>query len=84
MTEDEAKTKWCPMVRQGYNDKIGEMNNQWAFDKLFSGKCIASGCMMWRWKIISLELAMRNADKQIPAEGYCGLAGKVLAHTVPG
>lgn len=34
MTEDEAKTKWCPFVRTG----------------LTAGRyCIVSGCMMWRW-----------------------------------
>lgn len=31
MTEEEAKTKLCPMVR-------------------FDDCCIASCCMMWRWK----------------------------------
>ena len=66
MTEEEAKTKWCPMVRAG--NEAG-CNRQDASDK-----CIASGCMMWR------DYADRIRNPIIPDEmkghGYCGLAGK--------
>lgn len=44
MTEAEARTKWCPMVRgeRGYNRvKFGEPD-PWGF-------CVGSRCMMWRW-----------------------------------
>ena len=40
MTEQEAKTKWCPMV------KIIKVE---AIDSRRLPYCIASGCMMWLW-----------------------------------
>lgn len=44
MTEDEAKTKWCPQTRLG--DK-GNRSNSFGVDYTF-GRCIASECMAWR------------------------------------
>ena len=55
MTEEEAKTKWCPFVRlmgpviagatattnRPYSTKNGIGGNS---------SCIASGCMMWEWE----------------------------------
>jgi hypothetical protein len=73
MTEDEAKTKWCPMVRngvnrnyprQGYQGEIGDNNPPYS-------KCIASDCMMWR--------VTRNHNSETGESfvtGYCGLGGK--------
>lgn len=43
LTEEDAKTKWCPMVRAPYGG-YGSVNT---YDKHF--KCIASDCAMWRW-----------------------------------
>lgn len=67
MTEDEARKKWCPMVRTGLvhgmavNHHIDmEPKGQGVHDET---RCIASECMMWRWI---------TGDK---IEGYCGLAG---------
>lgn len=61
LTEAEAKTKWCPMVRLGYS----EFSN---WNRIYQGKkiessttCIASECMMWR---------LLDNHK-----GFCGLAG---------
>lgn len=76
MTEDEAKTKWCPMVRHPiFPQEAGGGN--------LGGKCISSACMMWRW---IEDLSWRNrADDEFRRsgrriqheEGYCGLAGKL-------
>lgn len=85
MTEDEAKTKWCPFVRAVtgaiYDD--GRSNHatcqpainrivddtKWAFPKGVA--CIGSACMAWRWK-------GKAAFEGQPIERYgrCGLAGE--------
>jgi hypothetical protein len=63
MTEQEAKTKWCPMANiavvgsHGYNrDTLGDPANV--------SYCIASDCMMWR------------KDPKYGDSYYCGLGGK--------
>ena len=55
MTEDEAKTKWCPFARVGYAN--GDISSATP-NRLTEGSttdclnganlCIASGCMAWR------------------------------------
>ena len=62
MTENEAKTKWCPMV-----NRAGDRGNRTA-DGVTMGRCVASGCMMWRTTLHGTEGKVY--------EGYCGLAGK--------
>jgi len=81
MTEQEAKTKWCPMVRF----QIGPDNPSWQnvaysnrgdyFDNTCTG-CIASACMMWRYKTNGQMGYDRNPDDICLASGYCGLGGK--------
>ncbi len=67
MTEDEAREKWCPMVRatdiytsKRYEHGCNRVPGNGFHDPF---KCIASDCMMWRCPL-SDETA-----------GYCGLAG---------
>ena len=64
MTEEEAKTKWCPFAM--FADAAwGPHNRATKHDKAVTDGvlCIGSGCMAWRW-----------GDSDIGA--YCGLAGK--------
>ena len=83
-TEEEAKTKWCPMVRfhNGYGGGIWDNkpgSREQATDT--STNCIASDCMMWRTykdKVIETD-SHGNAITIVSKEeegGYCGLAGK--------
>lgn len=74
MTEDEAKTKWCPMVRVASGPyvpgtySVGMLDNQEA-------KCIGSACMMWRYLNPDVGVT-KQTDGTGNAHGYCGLAGK--------
>ena len=70
MTEEEAKTKWCPMVHFRYLGSIMEHNKGTAYEERVMeldekkdrlSRCIASGCMMWR-----------IAYKQEKREGHSG------------
>lgn len=68
MTEDEARKKWCPMVRTGLtagmavNHHVGSSHDSpQAGDVHDETRCIASDCMMWRV----------NGR----GNGRCGLAG---------
>ena len=55
MTEDEAKTKWCPFSRQAApcdSQAAGTNGNRWGADDPTSAagyRCIGSACMAWRW-----------------------------------
>ena len=89
MTEEEAKTKWCPFARcLGYADDAEGDESACSFNREYEGKgapgafCIASQCMAWRWQDGSHFDPTRNAwvvdygqhGKGL-ARGYCGLAG---------
>ncbi len=67
MTEDDAKTKWCPMVRQSFDGVAINVT-----DSEFP-PCIGSACMMWREKSVWVEDHLGNFGEQ--SGGYCGLAG---------
>jgi len=78
VTEQEAKTKWCPFANSHY---IG--GNRGASDKQNPSqcRCIGSACMAWRtyppeeWGKNEPPYHPSNVGIQ-PDDGFCGLAGK--------
>jgi len=55
MTEDEAKTRWCPFTRVAQEGRaVGHYNRILRRDGEsqipYSTRCIASTCMAWRWQ----------------------------------
>ena len=60
MTEEEAKAKWCPMVRHGGDNSTfnrGGLNvlNDHKHNQGMLCNCIASGCMWWGWEHCETE-----------------------------
>ena len=71
MTEEESRTKWCPMIRQipDTMDGGGFMNNRGEHPHLIY--CIASDCMWWVWdKFDTYE--ENGVRKSEPVAGHCG------------
>ena len=64
MTEQEAKTKWCPHMTYCANPAQLYESNFAVYD---NSMCCASECMAWRW-----DGVIDGEDRS----GYCGLAGK--------
>lgn len=63
LTEDEAKTKVCPILKPepaGLHSGVG--GNGFAFRP----RCLGSDCMAWRWQ---------HSDPNLP-KGFCGLASE--------
>lgn len=90
MTEEEAKTKWCPYTTLGDTTE----------------SCVGSGCMAWRWQPLMADEKFKTAIIKaavdindttegktkatkhvmanradyglptVPFDGFCGLAGK--------
>jgi len=74
MTEDEAKTKWCPHVRSydGNIDQPVTMNRDYDGEIFPQNNCIASDCAMW-----VLETKIKDVpDKDWYGHGHCGLINK--------
>ncbi len=62
LMEDEARSKWCPMVRATVEDIESNRSLSFADASRTRTCCIASQCMAWR--------------SPNGVTGYCGLAGK--------
>lgn len=90
MTEEEAKTKWCPMKKfvplspgqetyttssPNWKEESEKYFNTLYESRASGANCIGSACMMWR--ISPQEFTEKIADAKILADGYCGLAGKL-------
>lgn len=79
MTEDEAKTKWCPMTRHGYGSEGVGINRMHNNKQPETARCIGSDCMMWRKGGISYAADREYSEQELEviySHGYCGLAGK--------
>lgn len=79
MTEDEAKTKWCPFARVGsFATGLGSINRGAHADGIVrrstlpdEAMCIGSACMAWRW--LSEQPIRRGVVAR--TDGFCGPAG---------
>lgn len=74
MTEEEAKTKWCPFGRilagtDGTPPLAASYNRSSELDE---PRCIASACMAWRWA----DPTTPHMDDRAELGGFCGLAGQ--------
>ena len=72
MTEEEAKTKWCPHIRDTAIQEKGVVAQITPSINSHNGSrdgynCITSDCMMWQWDEEGIY-----KDGQ-PTEGHCGL-----------
>ena len=65
MTEDEAKTKWCPFVRLKFaaTSDAPSCNRDEGQTASFKRQtmCIGSACMAWRWLPLLADEAFKNA-----------------------
>ena len=60
LTEEEAKTKWCPFVRDELPPGPPFMGQP---------KCIASGCMAWR-AVMQWEYRVGERDQKPEGDGW--------------
>lgn len=78
MTEEEAKTKWCPMLQvsaaAGVLGTVSNRSNAFDDNSDRHGRCIGSQCMAWRW---DGGFPLPNDPPAIREHyrGHCGLAG---------
>jgi hypothetical protein len=85
MTEDEAKTKWCPMSRSLFPDHNTCGNRNYDGSLTRTDNCVGSACMMWRWLMVpNPEWAIFDHDLapegsappawlESKTDGLCGL-----------
>ena len=88
ITEEEAKTKWCPLARIAAIGSAGSVSA----NRVSDGKnidtsrslCIASECMAWCWdnrkvghdpEYAGIAAAIKFT-KDNPLRGHCGAFGK--------
>ncbi|WP_075217178.1 hypothetical protein [Mongoliimonas terrestris] len=72
VTEEQAKTKWCPFVRiEGSNRLHNTMTDGFDAEHRFQ-HCLGSTCMAWRGFTVSHARGYGGVEHH----GYCGLAGR--------
>ena len=82
MTEDKAKTKWCPMARVGLVDgmSVNRHPAEWQHKTIVydDTRCLGSGVMMWRCEQTSKSDGKGGyLAESMPANewtGYCSLS----------
>jgi len=87
VTEDQAKTKWCPksMMVLVTNDENRHVISATSFNRMAKEggiesyypkgtNCITSDCMWWLWDTAPSNAATENAyaDVGAVASGHCG------------
>ena len=79
MTEDEAKTKMCPLLRSPAVAVAIDMVDASVDEKAQAIKaiscCKGSECMMWVWLLTPNQAAQMNlqSNAKAKASGHCGL-----------
>lgn len=92
ITEEEAKTKWCPFARDSMLEECTMGVTTYNFNRGFADAgeivpksclCIASECMAWRKTgAVGTNARGERVDRDLDGRttwmdtGYCGLAGK--------
>lgn len=85
LTEEAAREKWCPFARvyAVVDGDVVTVNRETLSQPAKWCRCIASGCMMWRWEAGARLDAKRDFVVQGMGEhgvgharGFCGRAGK--------
>lgn len=62
MTEDEAKTKWCPFARVD-NTASNRPDATGSFNEAGWPPCVASACMAWRTVAEERHTGLGSLDK---------------------
>lgn len=81
ITDKEAQTKWCPMVRFANGTEATNCTVNVGRERF---ECIGSDCVMWRWsgthakRHITVNGQPELLQSPETRQGYCGLAGKPL------
>ena len=79
MTEEEARTRWCPMARLNVGNDTAAPYNRYLhsdeYDMALPGarKCVASDCALWvvDYRAGSSVMDVRGPD--VEDGGHCGL-----------
>lgn len=73
ISESEARTKWCPLVRIDANNRLHNTKTDGFQNSELMYHCIAADCMGWR----SFHLShLKGTDSAQQTHGYCGFAGR--------
>jgi hypothetical protein len=74
LTEEDAKTKWCPEGRLIASfDNGGAATFNRTQGRSDWPRCIGSACMFWRWSYGTGGFTREDRDGN--SLGYCGAAG---------